>query len=71
MNMQITGFNQEYQFAADEVVGSAVWDQRTRGYRWFFQQPGARQWWSAWAHTFGEDFAGFTDGLIREGEAAG
>jgi hypothetical protein len=30
-----------------------------------------QQWWSEWRDIFGEDFAEFVDGLIREGEAAG
>jgi hypothetical protein len=47
-----------------------VWNQRTHGYRWFFQQPGAKPLWSEWSHTFGGDFTAFVDGLIREGEAA-
>ena len=68
--MQMTGLNQEYQFVTDGMIGTTVWDHRTRGYRWLFQQPGARQWWSEWRQTFGGDFASFVDGLIREGEAA-
>ena len=63
--------HQEYQFANDDVINPAVWENSVRMHRWFFQQSGARQWWSDWRHQFGAKFSDFVDGLIREGEAAG
>ena len=70
INMTLTGFSQEYQFAADGIIGPAVWNTRVRGYRWFFRNPGLRHWWSEWRDLFDDDFGRFIDGLIREGEAA-
>jgi len=29
------------------------------------------QWWSEWRDIYGDDFADFVEGMIREGEAAG
>ena len=70
INMSLTSFNQEYQFAADGVIGAAAWSTRVRGYRWFFRYPGLRHWWSERRDLFGDEFAEFVDGLIREAEAA-
>jgi hypothetical protein len=71
ITIQLAGFNQEFQFDKDGVIGPVVWDYRKRAYRWAFQQPGMQQWWSEWRGIYGVEFQGFVDGLIREGEAAG
>lgn len=70
IGMQLSALNQEYQFAADGVIGSTVWSSRTRGYRRVLQQPGMRQWWNEWRDVYGDEFGEFVDGLVREGEAA-
>jgi len=37
---------------------------------YYFESPGARQWWTANRHWWQSDFGEWVDGLIREGEAA-
>ncbi len=69
--MQIGGLQQEYQFAADGVIGPALWESRKRVMRGFLQLPGVKEWWSHRRYNFSEDFGEFLDGLRREGEAAG
>ncbi|MBW2498907.1 MAG: hypothetical protein JRF61_16635 [Deltaproteobacteria bacterium] len=71
MMMQIGGLQQEYQFAADGVIGPALWEMRKRVMRGFLQLPGVKEWWADMRHNFSEDFCEFLDGLRREGEAAG
>jgi hypothetical protein len=68
--LNVNAWNQNYEFAKDDVIGPAVWENNERMIRWFFQKPGGRQWWTAWRFQYGADFAEFVDGLIREGEAA-
>ena len=63
-------WNQEHQFAADRVIGPAVWERRIRSMRRFLEEEGMRPWWSVWRDMYADDFCSFVDGLIREGEAA-
>ena len=65
------GVVQEYQFAQDGVVSPPVWEYRTRALRRMLQQPGIQRWWSEWGTDFPQEFHGYIDALIREGEAAG
>ncbi len=71
LGMMFTGHNQEYQFAADGVIGRAVWENRIRSMRRLLPLPGYRQWWNEWGDLYSDDFRKLVDGLIREGEAAG
>jgi hypothetical protein len=71
IQLQLGGVNQEYQFAQDGIIDPSIWETRTKGMRWEFQQPGMKQWWSEWGYVYPADFRDFCDGLIREGEAAG
>jgi hypothetical protein len=71
VGMSFSGWNQEYQFASDDVIGEIVWGSRTKFIRRIMRQPGMRQWWNEWRDIYGDEFGGFIDGLIREGEAAG
>ena len=70
LHIFFAGWNLEYQFAEDGVIGPVVWENRRKGMSRLFQQPGMRQWWDEWGDTYGSDFVDFVDGLIREGEAA-
>jgi hypothetical protein len=69
ISLFVGGVNQEHQFAQDGVIAPSIWEARTRGTRWQFQQPGMQQWWSEWRGIYDDDFVKFMDGLIREGEA--
>jgi hypothetical protein len=71
LHIFFAGWNQEYQFAEDGVVGPAVWENRRNGMLRLLQQPGMTQWWDEWGDTYGSDFVEFVNGLIREGEADG
>ena len=71
ISVHFGGWNQEYQYAADGVIGQAIWDARTRWMRRALRRPGIREWWAEWRDIYGDDFVRFIDGLIREGEAAG
>jgi hypothetical protein len=71
LNMAFTGWNQEYQFAADGVIGRSVWENRMRIMRRVLPLPGYRQWWAEWGDTYPDEYRNLVDGLIREGEAAG
>jgi hypothetical protein len=64
------GVNQEYEFAQDGVIAPAIWEARMRGTRWMLRQPGMQNWWSEWRDVYGDDFAEFIEGLIREEAAA-
>ena len=70
LGMAFTGWNQEYQFAADGVIGRSVWENRMGIMRRVLPLPGYRQWWSEWEDTYDDGFRGLVDGLIREAEAA-
>ncbi len=70
LGMAFTGWNQEYQFAADGVIGRSVWENRKRTMRRVLPLPGYRQWWNEWGDFYSDDFRELIDGLIREGEAA-
>ena len=69
--MQIGGLQQEYQFAADGVIGPALWESRKRMMSGFLQRPGVKEWWSQTRYGFSDEYSDFLDGLSREGEAAG
>jgi hypothetical protein len=66
----MSGVNQDHQFAQDGVIAPAVWDSKTRGVRWQFQQRGMQQYWDEWRTIYDDEFARFIDSLIRESEAA-
>ena len=70
LGMAFTGWNQEYQFAADGVIGRSVWENRMRTMRRVLPLPGYRQWWTEWGDTYSDEYRRLVDGLIREGEAA-
>ena len=70
LEMAFTGWNQEYQFAADGVIGRSVWENRMRSMCRLLPLPGYRQWWTENGDLYPEDFRNLVDGLIREGEAA-
>ena len=70
VGMNFNQWNQEHQFAADGVIGRAVWDARTRAMRRFLRLQGMRQWWNEWRDIFGDEFSEFVDSMIREAEAA-
>ena len=65
------GWNQEYQFAGDGVIGRSVWENRMRTMRRVLPRPGYRQWWTEWEDLYPDEFRDLVNGLIREGEAAG
>ena len=71
IGMFFGGWNQENQFAADGVIGAAVWTNQVRVMRRLLRQPGMRQWWSQWRDIYGDEFGDIVDDVIREGEAAG
>ncbi len=71
MNLQIKGNGQQYKFHRDGLATPDVWVQAERGMRWVAEQPGFQHWWREWRTQFDDNFQGFIDGLIREGEAAG
>ena len=71
VHMQIGGMQQEYEFAADGVIGPALWHSRKRHMSAFLQRPGVKEWWGQARWGFSDDYCDFLDGLIREGEAAG
>jgi hypothetical protein len=69
--MLFNQWNQEYQFFADGVLGAAVWEHRTRAMRRLLRQSGISQHWREYREDYPDEFGGFVDALIREGEAAG
>ncbi len=71
LGMAFTGWNQEYQFTADGVIGRSVWENRMLTMRRVLRLLGYRQWWTEWRDMYPEDFRNLVDSLIREGEAAG
>ena len=68
--MNVNAWNQQHDFARDGLIGPSVWKNAERMNRWFFQQPGGRQWWAEWRFGYDSGFSDFVDGLVREGEAA-
>ncbi len=69
LGMAFTGWNQEYEFAADGVIGRSVSENRMRTMRRLLPLPGYRQWWTEWEDLYSDEFRSLVDGLIREGEA--
>jgi hypothetical protein len=70
LSMAFSGWNQEYQFTADGVIGRPVWENRMLTMRRVLPLPGYRQWWTENGDLYPEDFRELVEGLIREGEAA-
>jgi hypothetical protein len=68
--LNVNAWNQGRDFAKDDVISPAAWENAERMHRWFFAQPGARQWWADWCFGYGDEVRDYVDGLIREGEAA-
>jgi hypothetical protein len=62
---------QVHDFARDDVIGPSARENHERMSRFFFTQPGARQWWAEWRFGYDDECRDYIDGLIREGEAAG
>jgi hypothetical protein len=72
IQLQLSGMHQEYHFSQDGIIDPSIWEVRSNGMRFLFQQPGMKQWWSEWGgDNYDTRFRVFVDGLIREGEAAG
>ncbi len=68
--LNVNAWNQGRDFAKDDVISPAAWENAERMHRWFFAQPGAQQWWADWCFGYGDEVRDYVDGLIREGEAA-
>jgi hypothetical protein len=71
VSMAFSGWNQQYQFRADGVIGPGVWETRMLTMRRVLRLPGYRLWWTKNRDLYPGDFRNLVDGLIREGEAAG
>jgi hypothetical protein len=64
-------FQRDYFVAQDNVMKPALWQGEVKGNGWVLRQPGSQQWWAENRIGYCDEFVGFVDGLIREGEAAG
>ena len=67
----VNALQQQLSLAKDELIDADMWDSQVKSFHWIFRQEGALQWWDEYRGNSSDDFQDYTDGLIREAEAAG
>ena len=70
LRMTVGTFQRNFFVEQDGALKASLWEAEIRGTTYVLRQPGSRRWWAEWRFTFGDEFADWVDGLIREGETA-